>query len=206
MNCLFGWVSLTLLLLSGGLCSESVLACPVCVSGNVSECGGDPIIGASVCVSVDIPPYHECMIEPWLCASCVTTDLSGEFRACPLDFDPPYAGSFLASIYIRISAVGYQEEVIHLSSGFATQSPCSAIHLRMAPICLERTVPCGDADGTGGVSIGDAVYLVNYLFVPGSPPPLDYSAGDLNMDGVFNLTDIVYLINFIFFDGPAPCD
>ncbi len=62
---------------------------------------------------------------------------------------------------------------------------------------------CGDADGDSAVNIGDAVYVINYIFKNGSPPdPIE--SGDANADGDVNIGDAVYLINFIFKGGPAP--
>ncbi len=63
---------------------------------------------------------------------------------------------------------------------------------------------CGDIDGSGTVSITDAVRLIFYLFASG-PEPLDSSGGDVNQDGRLNVADVVYLINYIFVGGPAPC-
>jgi len=61
----------------------------------------------------------------------------------------------------------------------------------------------GDANGDGDLNIGDAVYLITYIFKGGSAPdPLD--AGDPNCDAAVNIGDAVYLINYIFKSGPAP--
>jgi len=61
---------------------------------------------------------------------------------------------------------------------------------------------CGDADADGVVNIGDAVYLINFIF-KGGPPPFMWAA-DANGDGVINIGDAVYLIQYIFQGGPAP--
>lgn len=62
---------------------------------------------------------------------------------------------------------------------------------------------CGDANGDGGVNLGDAGFVINYVFFDGSAPdPLE--AGDANADGSVNLGDAGYVINFIFYDGPGP--
>ncbi len=63
---------------------------------------------------------------------------------------------------------------------------------------------CGDADASNQVTIGDAVFFINYIFVFGMAP-MDRSHGDFDCNGQANITDIVYLINFIFASGPAPC-
>jgi len=67
--------------------------------------------------------------------------------------------------------------------------------------------PCcdtpGDANGDGDANVGDAVYLINYVFKSG-PEPLCMEEGDANGDTQVNVGDAVYLINFVFKNGPAP--
>ena len=64
---------------------------------------------------------------------------------------------------------------------------------------------CGDANRDLAVDVGDAVYLINYVFKNGDPPdPLE--AGETNCDGAVNVGDAVYLINYVFKNGPTPCD
>ena len=63
---------------------------------------------------------------------------------------------------------------------------------------------CGDANGDGQINVGDAVYLINYVFKSG-PAPNPIEAGDANCDGDVNVGDAVYLINYIFKGGPEPC-
>jgi hypothetical protein len=63
--------------------------------------------------------------------------------------------------------------------------------------------PEGDANGSGTVDVGDAVYLVNYCF-KGQRPPIPDRAGDANTDDNVNVGDVVYLINHIFRNGPPP--
>ena len=62
---------------------------------------------------------------------------------------------------------------------------------------------CGDANDDGLINVGDAVYIINYIFKGGSAPsPLCY--GDTNGDDGVDVGDAVYLINYIFKGGPAP--
>jgi bacillolysin len=69
---------------------------------------------------------------------------------------------------------------------------------------ITRPYVCGDANGDEDINIGDAVYLIAYIFHGGpAPDPLD--AGDANCDGTPNIADAVYLVNYIFNSGPAPC-
>lgn len=62
----------------------------------------------------------------------------------------------------------------------------------------------GDVNGDGSIELGDAIYLLNYLYKDG-PEPVYPDAGDVNCDGAIDLGDAVYLLNYLFKDGPAPC-
>jgi len=64
---------------------------------------------------------------------------------------------------------------------------------------------CGDASGDEAVNIGDAVYLINYIF-KGGPAPNPLCVGDADGDDAVNIGDAVHLINYIFKGGPAPVD
>jgi hypothetical protein len=63
---------------------------------------------------------------------------------------------------------------------------------------------CGEANGDEQINIGDAVFLISFVFKDG-PAPNPLMAGDANCDGGVNVGDAVYLINYVFKDGPEPC-
>ncbi len=63
---------------------------------------------------------------------------------------------------------------------------------------------CGDADGTGVISISDAVFLITHIF-QGGPAPTPIAAGDADCNGFLSISDAVTLISYIFAGGPAPC-
>jgi hypothetical protein len=64
---------------------------------------------------------------------------------------------------------------------------------------------CGDLNKDGVVDVADVMYLINYLFIGGSPPdPLQ--AGDVNRDGAVDIADVMYLINYLFIGGSPPCE
>ncbi|MDD4052935.1 MAG: FG-GAP-like repeat-containing protein, partial [candidate division Zixibacteria bacterium] len=63
---------------------------------------------------------------------------------------------------------------------------------------------CGDANGDTKINVGDAVFLISYIF-RGGPTPNPLAAGNANCDGKINVGDAVYLISYIFRGGPAPC-
>jgi hypothetical protein len=61
----------------------------------------------------------------------------------------------------------------------------------------------GDANGDMRITVGDAVYIVNYVFRNGAPPS-PVAVGDANGDGRINAGDAAYLIAYLFRQGPAP--
>lgn len=61
----------------------------------------------------------------------------------------------------------------------------------------------GDANNDGGCNLGDAGYIINYIFYDG-PEPVCMEEGDANADGGVNLGDAGFIINYIFYDGPTP--
>ncbi|MEZ5359280.1 MAG: C10 family peptidase [Candidatus Zixiibacteriota bacterium] len=62
---------------------------------------------------------------------------------------------------------------------------------------------CGDANGDLTVNVGDAVFLISYIFKSG-PAPVPVEAGDADGSGGVNVGDVVYLINYVFRYGPPP--
>jgi hypothetical protein len=65
------------------------------------------------------------------------------------------------------------------------------------------TVIPGDANADGLTNVGDAVFLINYIF-KGGREPVSLKIGDTNADCKLNVGDVVYMINYIFKGGPPP--
>jgi len=61
----------------------------------------------------------------------------------------------------------------------------------------------GDANGDSDVNVGDAVFVINFIFKGGAAPD-PIRVGDTNQDCDVNVGDAVYLINYIFKTGPPP--
>jgi len=77
--------------------------------------------------------------------------------------------------------------------------------------CLDPLTACrpGDANGDGQVNVGDAVYVIGYVFKGGpAPTPFPKCSGDAQGDCQCNVGDAVYIIAYVFKGGPAPvsCD
>ncbi len=73
------------------------------------------------------------------------------------------------------------------------------------PTALAKSPACfitkGDADCNGTLSIGDAVFIISYIFGGGPESPVA-GAADADCSGAVSIGDAVYLINFIFGGGP----
>lgn len=65
-------------------------------------------------------------------------------------------------------------------------------------------VHCGDVNGNFVVDLGDAVYLLGYLFKNADPPLCPSDRGDTNNDGKIDVGDAVYILNYLFKGGPSP--
>lgn len=78
------------------------------------------------------------------------------------------------------------------------------VHLRATPgeLTIWWSVP-GDANNDSLVDVGDAVFLINYLYRNG-PVPCVMEAADPNADCKVDVDDVVYLINFLFREGSPP--
>ena len=57
----------------------------------------------------------------------------------------------------------------------------------------------------GVIDITDLVYLIDYMFRGGPPPPC-FDEADINGDGVepIDVSDLLYLIDYMFTGGPPP--
>lgn len=64
---------------------------------------------------------------------------------------------------------------------------------------------CGDANSSFDIDIDDIIYIIDYIFVAGSPPDPMESA-DVNCSGEVDMDDVVLLIDYVFLAGRAPCD
>jgi len=61
----------------------------------------------------------------------------------------------------------------------------------------------GNTNSDSGVDLGDALYIVNWLFA-GGPMPSCMDSSDTNDDGGVDISDTIYLLNYLFVSGPFP--
>jgi hypothetical protein len=69
---------------------------------------------------------------------------------------------------------------------------------------VEEPYNCGDVNNDGVVNVGDAIYILNYLFKHGPAPVPSLCVGDVNNDDAVNVGDAIYILNWLFKSGPAP--
>ncbi len=100
------------------------------------------------------------------------------------------------------------DDLVDIGSGTSLDLNSNAVPDECEAVCTagycSRCYICGDANGSGLISISDAVFLINYIFA-GGPAPVPVPAGDANCSGAVSISDAVYLINYIFGGGLAPC-
>jgi hypothetical protein len=116
-----------------------------------------------------------------------------ELTACEKNYQ---IGSVFTDTF-SVSVSGWYSYFFRFSDGKDTVStPIDSVHVQLAMR--------GDANGSGGINISDAVFMITYIF-SGGPAPNPLWAGDPNCDGAANISDAVYLIAYIFAGGSPPC-
>jgi hypothetical protein len=77
-----------------------------------------------------------------------------------------------------------------------------------AGCCVPPTTGNIDGDPNDEITISDLLYMVDYFFGDGPPPPCIEEANvDGSPDGTIDNGDLIYLVEYFFSDGPppAPC-
>lgn len=107
---------------------------------------------------------------------------------------PPFAESTLVAYYIST------EDSLGAPTVDPANPPTTTYTFLVAP-----GYECGDIDHAGdGVTISDLVYLVDYMFLGGPPPPILEAADVDGSGGPIDIADLVYLVDYMFNGGPAP--
>jgi len=118
------------------------------------------------------------------------------------DYNPEWVSIDVrgASFFIEQGMIAHQCE---LNQGYQQSLDLSfVINNSDTSCCVQR----GDAlHDNGLVLVNDLVYLVNYVFKGGPPPPC-LEEGDviLPLDGLILVNDLVFLVNYVFKGGPPP--
>jgi len=67
---------------------------------------------------------------------------------------------------------------------------------------LTRFIP-GEVNGDGQLDLGDAIFILSYLFSSGPAPECE-SAANVNGDGQLDLGDPIHLLTYLFASGQRP--
>ena len=65
--------------------------------------------------------------------------------------------------------------------------------------------PYGDCNQDRKINVGDATYIISYIFRGGPAPIPVWASADANCDGKINVADAVYVVSYVFRGGPKPC-
>jgi hypothetical protein len=111
------------------------------------------------------------------------------------------AGPPASSATHKLFSVTGQPSPVGRSSGFVhkTEDGFMQAFGATSGCCLTA----GDANNDTKVNVGDAVFLINFVFKAGPTPPCKDQA-DANHDCKVNVGDAVFLINYVFKHGTAP--
>jgi len=63
----------------------------------------------------------------------------------------------------------------------------------------------GDFNDDGTVNVGDALYLIEYIYKDGPEPVGGPGRADANCDDNIDLNDIIFIIKYVLAEGDAPC-
>ena len=156
--------------------------------------------------------------EPFIHHNDVWNNAQGDFWGCPAgvgdtNWRSNFNGTPCDSFYNIIREPSFADTV---EFGLAANSPCIdagdsnvAVNpdsggCRIDIGARQFLYSVGDANRDAVIDIGDAVFVLNYLFKNGTMP-YPYHAGDANCDGGINIADVVCLLNYLFKGGILPC-
>lgn len=63
----------------------------------------------------------------------------------------------------------------------------------------------GDYNGDDAVTIGDGLYLIEFIYKGGDPPVGGAGRADANCDGNIDISDVIFIIKYILAGGEEPC-
>lgn len=125
---------------------------------------------------------------------------------CPISVSPvadtldPYS---FVDLLVTIDGTAFapcDSETLQCNLVFYTNDPDeSQVMVPVTMWCIR-----GDVDDDGMLNVVDVVFLLNYLFVPGSPAPDPLCLADVDKDGDQDSDDALYLISYLFLYGPPP--
>lgn len=113
----------------------------------------------------------------------------------------------LVSIRVAIPQDALSGDVDRIELTAVSQSNPEQDDSDFLTVTVTQTLPTfirGDADSNMVVGMPDAVYVLRYKFIPGSPPPSCMDAGDADDDAIVGMPDAVYILKYKFVPGSPP--
>lgn len=158
------------------------------VWGNTSGQPSPPVVSATT--------IEYCLIE------------GGAAGVGNIDQDPGFVAGPLGAHYLTplSPAVDAGDPTSPIPDGttFPDQSPDIGLldmgfHYPITPAFVRA-----DCNVDGAIDVGDPVYFLASLFVPGSAPAVCDAACDANGDEQLDVSDAVFMLTWLFILGPAP--
>jgi hypothetical protein len=123
-------------------------------------------------------------------------------------FDPELQQGDLGSIVVSIAGPVAGEvltvpfALLHKNDDGSVEECCSDEVVIEIPPCEQEFIRC-DNNRDGGCDIGDAIFLLTFLFLNGAPCSC-LDACDCNDDGSVDVSDAIFKLGFLFIGGPPP--
>ena len=123
-------------------------------------------------------------------------------------FDPELQQGDLGSIVVSIDGTVPGEvmtvpfALMHKNDDGSVVECCSVEIVIEVPPCDQEFIRC-DNNRDGGCDIGDAVFLLAFLFSGGDPCSCE-DACDCNDDGAINIADAIFKLDYLFSGGSPP--
>ena len=120
-----------------------------------------------------------------------------EGESATISFDANYSGTpqkYGLYSYEWVEISGVQLGTIKVDNEWKVLQPRFTLTWKDTP----RATLLGDADGSGGVGVRDAIALCRFLHKLSVPETFDSLNADMNGDGVLNVVDLVLLRRYLF--------
>lgn len=139
-------------------------------------------------------PLEGALVEVFLGAVLVadtTTDASGGYHIEPLG---PATYDAVAS------KAGYLPDTV---TGIVVAEGCILVNFALEPASGTQFIRA-DANNDTTITMGDAIYTLKYLYVPGSPDPSCMKTADSDDSGEVAMSDAIYTLKHLYVPGSPP--
>ncbi len=152
-------------------------------------------------VTLNGSPYYVTQYYGYIAGTSMSCGMVTGLASLLLSIEPNFNAYELREI-IEESADQVGDYMYYIETGKSFELGHGRINCYNALVLASGyTYVYGDADGDGIITLGDLLFILNYLY-KGGPPPDPLSAGDPNGDCTINLGDVLYLANYLYRRGP----